>query len=92
MTSLHRPEVARDLDTAPWRKSRYSGDQGACVEAALLADGRIAIRDSNHPQAGVLFFTRAEMDVWIKDVKAGKFDDFTWAFERGPKTRRQPVR
>lgn len=75
MTSPHRPGVAYDLDTAPWRKSSFSGYQGSCVEAAPLADGRIAVRNSNHPQAGVVFFTRAEMDVWIKGVKAGEFDD-----------------
>ncbi len=74
MSSPHHP-VAYNLDTAPWRKSSFSGDQGSCVEAAPLADGRIAVRNSNHPQAGVVFFTRAEMDAWIKGVKAGEFDD-----------------
>lgn len=76
MTSPHQPAAAHDVATAPWRKSNYSGDQGSCVEAAPLVDGRIAIRNSNHPQAGVVFFTRAELDAWIKDVKAGKFDGF----------------
>ena len=76
MTSPHRQEAVHELGTAPWRKSSFSTDQGACVEAAPLADGRIAIRNSNHPQAGVVFTTRAEMDAWIKDVKAGRFDGF----------------
>lgn len=76
MTSPHRPDAAHDLDTAPWRKSSFSTHQGACVEAAPLADGSIAVRNSNRPQAGVVFFTRAEMDAWIKGVKAGEFDDF----------------
>lgn len=77
MTSPHRPEAPQDPDTATWRKSRYSGDEGACVEIAPLADGRIAIRNSNYPSAGVVTFTRAEMDAWINGVKAGEFDDLT---------------
>ena len=48
-----------------------------CVEAAALDDGRIAVRNSNHPSEGVVFFTRAEMDAWIKGVKAGEFDDLS---------------
>jgi uncharacterized protein DUF397 len=62
-----------------WRKSSFSGDGGSngdtCVEAAALPDGRIAIRNSNHPEAGVTYFTRAEMSAWLKGVKAGEFDD-----------------
>jgi hypothetical protein len=34
------------IDTAPWRKSSYSGTSGGdCVEAADL-DGRILVRDT----------------------------------------------
>lgn len=68
---LRAPELA----TAAWRTSSFSGDQGSCVETALLPDGRIAVRNSNHPRADVVFFTRAEMDAWIKGCKAGEFDD-----------------
>jgi hypothetical protein len=62
------------LATAPWRKSSFSGDQGSCVETAPPPDGRIAVRNSNHPHNGVVFFTRAEMDAWIKGCKVGEFD------------------
>jgi hypothetical protein len=75
MTGPHRPGVAYDLNTAAWRKFSFSADQGACVEATPLADSRIAVRNSNHPQAGVVFFTRAEMDAWLNGVKASEFDD-----------------
>ncbi|MFF9512142.1 DUF397 domain-containing protein [Streptomyces sp. NPDC014724] len=64
-----------ELDVATWRKSSFSGDQGACVETAPMTDGRIAVRNSNHPEAGVVFFTRGEMDAWLRGVKAGEFDD-----------------
>lgn len=64
---------------AQWRKSSFTADGGSngdtCVEVAGLPDGRIAVRNSNHPDAGVLFFTRAEMSAWIKGVKASEFDD-----------------
>lgn len=67
------------LANAQWRKSSFStgGSSGGgdCVEAAALPDGRIAVRNSKHPEAGVVFFTRAEIDAWLKGVKAGEFDD-----------------
>jgi hypothetical protein len=66
-----------DLSTATWRKSSFSSGGGDCVEVAPLDDGRTAVRNSNHPDAGVVLFTRAEMHAWIKGVKAGEFDDLT---------------
>ncbi|MGH3821320.1 MAG: DUF397 domain-containing protein [Pseudonocardiaceae bacterium] len=66
-----------ELSTAAWRKSSFSNGTGACVEVALLDDGRTAVRNSNHPEAGVVLFTRAEMGAYIKGVKAGEFDDLT---------------
>jgi hypothetical protein len=65
-----------DLSTAIWHTSSFS-NHGLCVEVALLGDGRSAVRNSNHPEAGVVLFTRAELDAWIKGVKAGEFDDLT---------------
>lgn len=57
-----------------WRKSTYSSSGGSCVEVAE-DDDRIAVRNSNHPEAGTVFFTRAEMTAWISGCKAGEFDD-----------------
>ena len=48
---------------------------GNCVETAALDNGHIAIRNSNHPEAGVVYFTPAEMSAWINGCKAGEFDD-----------------
>lgn len=70
MTVLHS-------DTTHWRTSSFSGNNGTCVEVAALTDGHIAMRNSNSPDRGVILFTRAEMDGWIKGVKAGEFDDLT---------------
>jgi hypothetical protein len=62
-----------------WRTSSFTdsgtSNGGSCVEVAALPDGRIAVRNSNHPDAGVVLFTRAEMSAWIKGVKVGEFDD-----------------
>lgn len=46
-----------------------------CVDTAALDDGHIAVRNSNHPEAGVVFFTPAEMAAWINGCKSGEFDD-----------------
>ena len=67
------------LACSEWRKSSFSGggDKGGgnCVEVARQLDGRIVVRNSNHPENGALLFTRAEMDAWLRGVKAGEFDD-----------------
>nr|WSU76502.1 DUF397 domain-containing protein [Streptomyces anulatus] len=72
------PELAShqaELDSAAWRKSSFSGDPGACVEVASMPDSRIAVRHTNHPGSGTIFFTRTEINAWLKGVKAGEFDD-----------------
>ena len=38
-----------------WRKSSHSGDEGACVEMALLPEA-VAVRDSKDPAGPVLVF------------------------------------
>ena len=63
------------LAAASWRISSFSGNNGTCVQVATLPDGRIAVRNSNHPDDGVVLFTASEMTAWIHGVKAGEFDD-----------------
>ncbi len=41
-----------------------------------MADGRIAVRNS-HPDAGTVYFTRAEIHAFLQGAKAGEFDDLT---------------
>jgi hypothetical protein len=65
------------MDELAWRKSSFSADQGACVELAPLPDGRVAVRNSNHPGAGTIYFTRREVDAWLRGARAGEFDDLT---------------
>ena len=67
--------AAADSSPTLWRTSSFSGNNGTCVEVAALRDGRIAVRNSNQPEQGIVLFTRAEMEAWIHGVKAGEFDD-----------------
>ena len=65
----------RPAATTRWRKSTFSG-LGECVEVAELDDGRIGVRNSKAPDAGTVYFTRAEVDAFVRGVQAGEFDDF----------------
>lgn len=67
----------QDHSTLTWRKSSFSNAGGECVETAALDNGHIAVRNSNHPDAGTVYFTPAEMSAWINGCKAGEFDDLT---------------
>ena len=65
--------MARMLDVQ-WRKSSYSGDNGNCVELAVVAADRVAMRDSKAPDAGMLVFSRADLGDLLSGVRAGEFD------------------
>jgi hypothetical protein len=69
--------AAPDLTTARWRISSYSGNNGSCVAIAALPDGRVAVRNSNRPEGGVVLFSGAGMRSWLAGVKAGEFDPQT---------------
>lgn len=77
MTQQPQPAAAERSGLA-WRKSSFSGGNGgSCVEAAPLPDGRVAVRNSNDPAAGTVYFTRAEIHAFLQGAKAGEFDDLT---------------
>ena len=63
-----------ELDSARWRKSSHSNGQGACVEVAVLADGRVALRDSKDAGSGpALLFTPREWAAFTAGVADGEF-------------------
>jgi hypothetical protein len=59
-----------------WRKSTFTGQQN-CVEMADAGAAGVAVRNSNHPDAGTLFFERAPLAAWLAGVAAGELDDLT---------------
>jgi len=77
MTTDRAMPAQSQIDSAHWRKSSFSGDQGNCVEVTRLSDGRIVFRNSNHRDDGTVLFTPAELSDWVNGCKAGEFDDLT---------------
>jgi hypothetical protein len=57
-----------------WRKSARSIGNGQCVEAARLADGRLATRDSMDTTGPLILFTRTEWHTFLRGIKEGEFD------------------
>ncbi|MGY1946538.1 DUF397 domain-containing protein [Nocardia asiatica] len=62
-----------DLSGAAWFKSSKSQDATACVEAAWLDGGKVAVRDSKNPNGGFLVFTPSEWDAFTAGVNDGDF-------------------
>jgi hypothetical protein len=60
-----------------WRKSSFSNPSGNCVEVAEATNGLVAVRNSRDLEGGVLFYTRPEIDAFVRGAKAGEFDDLT---------------
>jgi hypothetical protein len=56
-----------------WRKSSYSANGTNCVELAD-AGATVYVRDSKHPEAGHLTFTRTELAALVAAARAGELD------------------
>lgn len=65
-----------------WRTSSYSNGGDNCVEFAVTADGRVAIRDSKNPDQPPQFYARSEWRVFLDGAKDSEF---------GGSTRREAV-
>jgi hypothetical protein len=64
------------MTTTTWRKSTYSVNGTACVELATAGNDAL-LRDSKHPEAGHLTFTRTELAALIAAATAGELDNLT---------------
>ncbi|WP_328912661.1 MULTISPECIES: DUF397 domain-containing protein [unclassified Streptomyces] len=65
---------ASDLFGAAWRKSRYSGQNGECVEVADNLPGVVAVRDSKHPAGPSLIFSHRDFSFFVKSLADGEFN------------------
>lgn len=54
-----------------WRKSSYSGDNGACVEIAEPSSNVVYVRDSKDPDGPRLHFTGPAWLGLITDIQEG---------------------
>jgi hypothetical protein len=75
MDDIRDDGTARQLSNVSWRRSRYSGATGNCVEVAPLGTGDVAVRNSRFPNGPVLIYTRDEMAAFLSGARAGEFDD-----------------
>ncbi len=63
-----------ELKGVVWRKSsRSSGTGGACVEVAFLADGRVAVRESDEPD-DVVITSGIKWKAFLAGVRNDEFD------------------
>jgi hypothetical protein len=65
---------AQQLYRAQWRKSTYSGQNGACVEVARDLPFAVAVRDSKDPGGPKLAFTSHGWRAFARRVKNGALD------------------
>jgi hypothetical protein len=56
-----------DVSPGAWYKSSYSVEQTNCVEVAHLS-GRVALRDSQHPEQAVLTFDHPTWTAFLAQV------------------------
>lgn len=57
-----------------WVKSSYSGNNGNCVEVAVLPSGGRALRDSKDPSGPVLTFSVEEFSAFVAAASADDFN------------------
>lgn len=70
-----------DLTGAAWRRpSHGGGDEGSCIEVAVVAGSKegsdhvIAMRDGRNPGGPALIFTPEEWRAFTAGVMDGEFD------------------
>ncbi|MDH6579792.1 DUF397 domain-containing protein [Kitasatospora sp. MAP5-34] len=65
--------LTQDLDNAAWRKSKFSGAQGNCIEVADGFPGVMPVRDSKDPGGPALVFPADAWSAFVAGVRAGDF-------------------
>jgi Domain of unknown function (DUF397) len=60
-----------DLSHAARRKSKYSNNDGACVEVATNLPGLVAVRDSKDPSGPSLVFRADSWKAFLRTMQDG---------------------
>lgn len=74
MDRIYSGMPATQLGSEGWRKPWSGGNGGSCVEAMLLTDGRVALRQSTDPDGPALIYAPHDIQRFIEGVKSGKAD------------------
>ncbi|KJS52266.1 regulatory protein [Streptomyces rubellomurinus subsp. indigoferus] len=62
-----------ELSRATWRKSRFSANQGNCIEVADGLTNVVPVRDSKDPNGPALVFPADAWTTFITSIKTGEF-------------------
>lgn len=68
-----KPTIQPASAPLEWVKSSYSGNNGNCVEVAVLPGGGRALRDSKDPSGPMLTFSADEFTAFITGAVDGEF-------------------
>jgi hypothetical protein len=63
-----------DLANVAWFKASASSDNGGCLEAAFLDDGRVALRDNEDMNNPPFIVTAHVWSCFIDGARRGEFD------------------
>ncbi|NGO68789.1 DUF397 domain-containing protein [Streptomyces boncukensis] len=73
-TRIYNGMPAKHLGSEGWHKPWSGGNGGSCVEALMLADGRVALRQSTDPDGPALICSRHDITTFVLGAKAGQAD------------------
>lgn len=77
MTTIANGVPADSILGVQWHTSRFSGNNGTCVQVAALPGGGTAMRHSRDPGGPALVFSREEFTAFLDGAQAGEFDYLT---------------
>ncbi|WP_435212660.1 DUF397 domain-containing protein [Streptomyces sp. bgisy034] len=69
-----KPNIQPGSRPLEWVKSSYSGNNGNCIEVAVLAGGGRALRDSKNLAGPMLTFSDAEFGAFVRSAVDGEFN------------------
>ncbi|WP_327234841.1 DUF397 domain-containing protein [Streptomyces sp. NBC_01317] len=64
--------VPGQISAPEWMKSSHSGNNGNCLEVAVLPHGSRAVRDSKIPGSPTLLFTPTQFTAFVRGIAHGQ--------------------